>query len=99
MTNATATRAIEREVFINAAPEIVWRYFTDPDRMVKWMAREATLDPRPGGGFLLDYNGFDRARGTFVAVEPHTRIVFTWAISISIASAPGPWWARIPLAA
>lgn len=78
MTNATATRAIEREVFINAAPEIVWRYFTDPDRMVKWMAREASLDPRPGGGFLLDYNGFDRARGTFVAVEPHTRIVFTW---------------------
>jgi uncharacterized protein YndB with AHSA1/START domain len=43
------TSVVEHEVRVAARPEIVFSYFTDPARMVRWMGAEATLDPRPGG--------------------------------------------------
>ncbi len=78
MTQATTSREIERELHIAASPDIVWRFFTEPEKMVQWMSHEARLDPRPGGEFWLDYGGFDRASGTFIEVVPHSRLVFTW---------------------
>jgi uncharacterized protein YndB with AHSA1/START domain len=32
---------VELEVYIAARPETVFPYFTDPDRMVKWMGVSA----------------------------------------------------------
>ncbi len=78
MTQAATTSAIERELHIEAPPETVWRYFTEPGRMVQWMGRQAEADPRPGGVLRVDYNGFDRMRGAFVELVPYSRIVFTW---------------------
>jgi uncharacterized protein YndB with AHSA1/START domain len=69
---------IERELRIAAAPATVFAYLTEPGKLVQWMGNAALLDPRPGGGFRLDYNGADIASGTFVVVEPPRRIVFTW---------------------
>jgi uncharacterized protein YndB with AHSA1/START domain len=43
------TSVVEHEVTVEARPETVFSYFTDPARMVRWMGAEATLDPRPGG--------------------------------------------------
>lgn len=76
-TTADAT-TIEREVRIAARPETVFTYFTDPERMRRWMGRTITLDPRPGGALRIDYNGEDIASGTFVEVDPPRRVVFTW---------------------
>lgn len=68
----------ERELRIDAQAETVFAAFTDPARMQQWMGRSAELDPRPGGLFRVDVNGNDIARGEYVEVVPHTRIVFTW---------------------
>ena len=57
-TTADAT-TIEREVRIAARPETVFPYFTDPERMRRWMGRTISLDPRPGGALRIDYNGED----------------------------------------
>jgi len=72
------TGSIERELTIAARPEIVFAYFVDPERIVRWMGRTAELDATPGGLFRIDYNGTDIVRGTFVEVDAPRRVVFTW---------------------
>ena len=91
MTLAAATaNLIERELQIDAPPQTVWRYFTEPERMLQWMGSAVTLEPRPGGQFHLDYNGFDRMSGRFLEVTPHSRIVFSWGWeTLGDATPPG----------
>jgi uncharacterized protein YndB with AHSA1/START domain len=66
------------ETTIAAPPETVFSFFTDPDLYVRWMGAQAQLDPRPGGTYAVDINSASRARGTFVEVVPHSRILFTF---------------------
>jgi uncharacterized protein YndB with AHSA1/START domain len=70
--------AVIREVRIDASPETVFAFFTDPAKMVRWKGKLAQLDARPGGVYRVDINGTDVARGEFVTIEPPTRVVFTW---------------------
>jgi uncharacterized protein YndB with AHSA1/START domain len=72
------TSVVEREIRIEAEPETVFLFFTDPARMVRWLGMGATLDPRPGGVFRVDTITDYSLEGEYVAVEPHNRIVFTW---------------------
>jgi len=69
---------IVREVRIDAPPEQVFPFFTDPDKMIVWKAVKATLDPRPGGIFWIDVTGHDVARGEYVEIDPPRRVVFTF---------------------
>ena len=73
---------------INAPPEVVFPYFTDPALIVKWIGDRAELDPQPGGVFSLDM-GEVVARGTYLVVEPPRRVVFTWGILGNGSLAPG----------
>jgi uncharacterized protein YndB with AHSA1/START domain len=72
------TSVVEREIRIEADPETVFPFFTDPEKMVRWMGIAATLDPRPGGVFSINTYGEYFMKGEFVTVEPNSRIVFTW---------------------
>src|SRR5689334_15173191 len=70
---------IERTVRIEAPPEMVFDFLTDPDRMPQWMGFGAELDPRPGGVFRCEVvRRALTACGEFVAVERPHRVVFTW---------------------
>jgi len=69
---------ITREIRIAARPETVFAFFTDPVKMLRWKGRAATLDPRPGGLYRVDVNGRNVARGEYVEIVPHRRIIFTW---------------------
>ena len=73
-----AEQAVEREVRIEASPEVVFQYFVDPARMVEWKGKDAALDARPGGIYRVSVTDRDIARGEYVEVVPHSRIVFTW---------------------
>jgi len=42
---------IEREIFIAASPETVFRFFVEPAFMARWFGQQHILDPRPGGIF------------------------------------------------
>ena len=72
------TGAVTREITVAAPPETVFPYFTDADRMTRWMGTEAELDARPGGIFRVIVAGAHVGRGEFVEVDPPTRVVFTW---------------------
>jgi len=69
---------IVKELWIDAPPEVVFAYFTDADKYVRWLGLRAELDARPGGVFRVDPNGREWIRGRYVEVVPHSRIVFTW---------------------
>jgi len=69
---------VEVEVWIAASPEAVFPFLTDPDRLLLWIGIAAQIEPVPGGPFLVGMNGRDVARGVYVEVVPHRRVVFTW---------------------
>lgn len=73
-----AIELVEREVLIEADPETVFAFFTDPEKMVRWLGVSATLDPRPGGVFHVNPAADAAVEGTYLEVSPHTRVVFTW---------------------
>jgi uncharacterized protein YndB with AHSA1/START domain len=75
---ASEPEAVVREVYIAARPETIFPFFTDPEKMLRWKGIEATLDARAGGVYRVKVNERYIARGEYVAVEPYTRIVFTW---------------------
>jgi uncharacterized protein YndB with AHSA1/START domain len=72
---------IVREVYVEATPETVFEFFVDPGKLRRWLAVEATVDARPGGvchQVHTDDGHVFHMQGEFVAVEPPTRVVFTW---------------------
>jgi uncharacterized protein YndB with AHSA1/START domain len=69
---------LEREIFIAALPETVFRFFVEPALMAHWIGRQHTLDPRPGGIFRVEVTAGKFARGTYTEITPHRRIAFTW---------------------
>jgi uncharacterized protein YndB with AHSA1/START domain len=78
---------IVREIHIRATPETVFEFFTDPAKLTRWLATEATLDPRPGGVCHQDHawedgsGGSYHMRGEFLEVSPPERVVFTWGFT------------------
>lgn len=69
---------VEREIRIAARPEVVWSFWVDPSRIVRWMGRTATLEPRPGGEFRVDYGNGNVVSGRYVELDEPSRLVFTW---------------------
>ncbi|HWD23834.1 MAG TPA: SRPBCC family protein [Acidimicrobiales bacterium] len=68
----------DRSVWIGAPREAVFEYFTDPEKLTRWMGSAAQLEPQVGGIFRVDMNGRDIARGEFVELDPPGRVVFTF---------------------
>jgi uncharacterized protein YndB with AHSA1/START domain len=68
---------IEREVLIEAPPEVVWRTITEPDQMTLWFADQVDLVVEPGAH---GYMGFGGQGGPVVVetVDPPNRFSFRW---------------------
>jgi uncharacterized protein YndB with AHSA1/START domain len=73
-----SSNSIQRELTIEADPATVFAFFTDPERLVRWMGVSATLDARPGGLMLVDVHSGFLARGEFKEVVPVTRLAYTF---------------------
>jgi uncharacterized protein YndB with AHSA1/START domain len=76
--DATDQSVLERQIRISARPEIVFSFFTDPVKLIRWKGVRAELDPRPGGIYRVEINERDIVLGKYVEIVPFTRIVFTW---------------------
>lgn len=73
-----ASEPLVKEIFVEAAPAVLFECLTDPARMNRWMGIGAYLDPRPGGIYSVNVNGLDVARGEYVELIPDSKVVFTW---------------------
>jgi uncharacterized protein YndB with AHSA1/START domain len=69
---------VRREVKIAAPPATVFAFLTDPEKILRWMGTEATLEPHPGGLYLVNVSGRDTARGRFTEVVPVHRLAYSF---------------------
>lgn len=69
---------IVKEIYIDAPPSVVFKFLTDPKKMIRWMGIRAEIDPRPGGIYRVEPNGRDVIRGEYLEVVADSRVVFTW---------------------
>jgi uncharacterized protein YndB with AHSA1/START domain len=82
------TEPVTASIRIDAPPAVVFQYFTDAAKMLRWQGQHAEIDAVPGGRFAVDINGIP-VRGEFVeVVHPH-RIVLTWGHAGSEEFPPG----------
>src|SRR5919107_2639621 len=86
---AIAGDRIEHEVMIAAPPELVFAFLTIPELYARWMGREATLDPRPGGIYRCVVHDRATVVGEYVVVEPPNHIEFTWGFEGGTDVPPG----------
>jgi uncharacterized protein YndB with AHSA1/START domain len=85
--NAPKQYVVERDLYIAARPEIVFSFFTEPEKLVRWLGIRATLEARPGGACRIHINEREIVGGQYLEVTPYTRIVFTWGAE----DGPVPW--------
>src|SRR5262245_14767268 len=67
-----------REIMIDATPETIWPFLTDPGKHVEWDVTVAELDPRPGGVYRVLVHGEYQSAGEYVEVVPMQKVVFTF---------------------
>jgi uncharacterized protein YndB with AHSA1/START domain len=79
ITSIDAPGGLGYELRIDASPEVVWGFWVDPERMVRWMGATATLEPRPGGAFRIDYGQGDRIAGEYLELDEPRRLTLRWA--------------------
>jgi uncharacterized protein YndB with AHSA1/START domain len=80
---------LTKQIFIECSPQTLFSFFTDPDKMVRWIGRNVLLDPSIGGKYRIDINGLDIAVGGIKEIEPFEKIVWTWGWADSDIMPPG----------
>lgn len=83
-------RLFSFERVLAASPDVVWRYWTDPELLASWWAPrpmtivDAALEPSPGGRAVLEYADAEghryRSEGTVSTARDSERLVFTLAV-------------------
>ncbi len=77
--NEVETRTIEQTVRIEAAPEVVWRYWVEPERLAEWFGVRHDVVPEPGGRCRIEMgHGRPVMSGEYVELQPYERLVFTF---------------------
>ena len=82
-----AADSVERQILIEASPEVVWRVITEPEQISCWFSDEADVDARAGADGTLTWTPGGRGahKGTDLVVqirvidaEPFRRFAFRW---------------------
>jgi uncharacterized protein YndB with AHSA1/START domain len=73
-----ASEPVVKEIYVEAAPSVIFECLTDPSRMNRWMGMGAFLDPHPGGIYSVNVNGLDVARGQYTEIVRDSKVAFTW---------------------
>ncbi|WP_432198983.1 SRPBCC family protein [Streptomyces sp. bgisy027] len=78
--------SIERDIHVDASPEVVFEVISRPEHMREWWPDEARFEPAPGAPGELFWR--DEATGetmtvalTVVEVDPPSRFSFRWCYS------------------
>lgn len=85
--------SIEREIHIDAPPEVVFEVVSRPEHLREWWPDDAALDPVPGGVGELVWNGEGPESRmvvpmTVVEAVPSRLFSFRWAYDPGVAPDP-----------
>jgi uncharacterized protein YndB with AHSA1/START domain len=82
-----AADSVEREILIEAPPEVVWGVVTEPDQISRWFSDAAEVEPLAGATGALIWRAGGRAGNNefdatvairVVSAEPYRRFCFRW---------------------
>lgn len=85
----TLTHRIDRDLVIQASPDIVFSFLTETPRWAAWWGAGSEIDPRPGGRMKIRYPDGTEASGEVVEVRPPERLVFTYGYASGRMIPPG----------
>lgn len=81
---------LEKDVYIEAPAERVWRAVTEPAQLAVWYAFGGVeLDLRPGGRLVLRWAEHGTFHGIVEAVEPGTRLAYRYAVDPDVEPVAG----------
>jgi uncharacterized protein YndB with AHSA1/START domain len=80
---------LERTVVISAAPETVFRFFTDSARWSSWWGAGSTIDAKPGGKLYIRHPNGVESLGEVLEVRHPERIAFTYGFAGGKPIPPG----------
>jgi uncharacterized protein YndB with AHSA1/START domain len=69
---------VVHEIEVGLARDQVFAFFTDAERLVRWLGLSATLSPLPGGGFRFEVQPGHHCEGSYQEVDPPAFVSFTW---------------------
>ena len=84
---SVATDSVEREILIEASPEVVWGVITEPEQISRWLSDEAEVEGRVGAKGSLTWKPGGRGGAKesnsvvpirVVEAEPFRRFSFRW---------------------
>ena len=75
--------SIEREIHVEATPDVVYKVISTPEHLKEWWPDEAELDPVAGGAGVITFGASTSPDAnvqslTVVEAEPHRRFSFRW---------------------
>ena len=70
-------KALRFEATVPASVDEVWKAFTTSEGMTTWIWRDAKVELREGGDWLVLYPGGKTGGGTILAVEPKKKLVLS----------------------
>jgi uncharacterized protein YndB with AHSA1/START domain len=86
--------SIEREIQVEASPEVVYKVISTPDHMREWWPDDAEIEAVPGATGTIAFG--DRSTPdakvvplTVTEADPPRRFAFRWAYQEGLAAAPG----------
>ena len=76
--------SIEREIHVEAAPEVVYEVISAPEHLREWWPDEAELEPVPGATGVISFGERSTPEAkvvpvTVVEADPPRRFAFRWA--------------------
>ena len=84
---------IEREIHINASPEVVYQVVSRPEHLREWWPDEADLEPVPGATGVISFGDRSAPDAKVVALmvveaDPPRRFSFRWTHGEGEAATP-----------
>jgi uncharacterized protein YndB with AHSA1/START domain len=85
--------SIEREIYVDASPEVVFEVITQPEHLREWWPDDAALDPAPGGVGELRWDGDEPGsvhKVPMMVIEAVPPRLFSFRWAYDPAAEPGP---------
>jgi uncharacterized protein YndB with AHSA1/START domain len=84
---------IERELYVEASPEIVYEVVSKPEHIVQWWSDEAEFQDTPGGSGWIGFGdvaaGGRRVELSVAEADPPRRFAFRWTHGSGESAAEG----------
>lgn len=91
-------KLVEKRIFIDAPPPVVYQLLTQAELFVEWMAPTARLEARESGQITWTHRNGDTVTGSFVELVEDRRIVFTFGWErTEVGVPPGSTFVEIEL--